>query len=138
MALVPIQITRKFVFNGMTLTDPSPEMDLESVKMMFAAQFPELLNSSVEGPVTKAGISTYTFLRAVGSKGSGPDAPLSVIETIKKMAQNDIGPKGLFFGMKETEIKESLLCSTVLKTVVDSKSMKHPLPVTQQSFGIWG
>lgn len=69
MALIAQLISRAFKFNGMNLTDPSPEMDLESVKRFYANQYPELLNSVVEGPVTKGTVSTYTFIRAVGSKG---------------------------------------------------------------------
>ena len=69
MALIAKLISRAFKFNGMNLTDPSPEMDLESVKRFYANQYPELLNSTVEGPVTKGTVSTYTFIRAVGAKG---------------------------------------------------------------------
>jgi PRTRC genetic system protein C len=138
MALTPIIITRCFKFNGMNLTDPGPEMDLEAVKRIFAMQFPELLNSAIEGPTTKGAVSTYAFVRAVGAKGKGSAAALSVIDTIKQMGQGNQDSSSLFFGMTETEIKESVVCSTVLKTVVNSKLAKHPLPLTQQSFGIWG
>ena len=138
MSLIAKTITRSFVFNGMTLADPGPEMDTESVKRFFASQFPELLNSAIEGPVTKGAVSTYTFVRAVGAKGKNSAAPLSVIETIKQMAHGTKDSASLFFGMTETQIKESVLCSTVLKTVVNSKLAKHPLPLTQRSFGIWG
>jgi len=37
-----------------------------------------------------------------------------------------------------SEIKGSKACSSVLLMVVTSKSMKNPLPVPQQAFGIWG
>lgn len=69
MALVAKTITRGFKFNGLTLADPSPEMDVEMVKRFYANQYPELLNSVVEGPVSKGTVSTYTFIRAVGAKG---------------------------------------------------------------------
>ena len=69
MALIAKTISRTFKFNGMTLADPSPEMDMETVKRFYANQYPELLNSTVEGPVTKGTVSTYTFIRAVGAKG---------------------------------------------------------------------
>ena len=69
MALIAKTISRTFKFNGMNLTDPSAEMDIESVKRFYANQYPELLNSVVEGPVTKNAVSTYTFIRAVGAKG---------------------------------------------------------------------
>lgn len=69
MALIAKTITRSFKFNGLTLGDPSPEMDIESVKRFYANQYPELLNSVVEGPVTKGAAAAYTFIRAVGAKG---------------------------------------------------------------------
>jgi PRTRC genetic system protein C len=69
MALQSQALTRKFKYNGMRLNDPSPEKTVDQVKSFFALQYPELLNSEVEGPVTKSGEMTYTFVRAAGSKG---------------------------------------------------------------------
>ena len=138
MAIISKTITRFFKFNGMALSDPGPEMDLEAVKRIYANQFPELLNSVVEGPVTKGAVSTYTFIRAVGAKGKGQDTPESVIATIKKMCLGTNEKESLFLGMTEDEIKENIQCSTVLKTVVNSTVTRHPLPLPQQAFGIWG
>ena len=138
MALVATHIVRSFKFNGMSLTDPCSEMDLDTVKRFYANQFPELLNSVVEGQVTKGAVSTYTFVRAVGAKGIREDRPQSVIATIKKMTLGTNEKKSLFLGMTENEIKENILCSAVLKTVVNSTVTRHPLPLPQQAFGIWG
>lgn len=69
MALQGTNIVRKFKYQSLTLSDPSPEKTADQVRMFFAKQYPELLNSVIEGPVTKGGISTYTFTRAAGSKG---------------------------------------------------------------------
>jgi PRTRC genetic system protein C len=69
MTLQAQTIVRKFKYNGMRLVDPSPEKTVDQVKSFYALQFPELLNSEVEGPVTKNGEMTYTFVRAAGSKG---------------------------------------------------------------------
>lgn len=63
------EIKRTFAYNGLKLPDPNPSLPVEQVKAMFAMQFPELNNSVVEGPVTKDGVASYTFTRAVGSKG---------------------------------------------------------------------
>ena len=63
------EINRAFAYNGLKLPDPNPGMSIDQVKAMFAMQFPELNNSVVEGPVTKGGVATYTFTRAVGAKG---------------------------------------------------------------------
>lgn len=69
MALQATTIRRQFKYNGITLADPSSEKAPDAIRLFYAAQFPELLNSAVEGPVTKSGLSTYTFTRAAGSKG---------------------------------------------------------------------
>lgn len=69
MALQTQEIKRVFRYNGLTLPDPNPGMHIDKVKSMFAMQFPELNNSAVEGPVTKGGVATFTFIRAVGAKG---------------------------------------------------------------------
>ncbi|KQB58906.1 MULTISPECIES: PRTRC system protein C [Acidovorax] len=69
MALQSTVLTRKFTYNGMTLADPAPGKDPDQIRIFFANQFPELLTAVVEGPSTKAGVATYNFQRAVGSKG---------------------------------------------------------------------
>lgn len=63
---------------------------------------------------------------------------VTMIEAIKKMALGGSDAKSLFHGMTETQIKENLACSTVVKTVVNSNVTLHPLPLSQQAFGIWG
>lgn len=69
MAIAVSTLKRVFKYNSLTLPDPGPNLSLESVKSLFAMQFPELTNSVIEGPATKNNTATYTFLRAVGSKG---------------------------------------------------------------------
>ena len=137
MALQEIRLTRKFVFNGMQLTDPSPEMNLEGVKRFYANQFLELLNSVIEGPVTKNNVSTYIFTRAAGAKGKGPNGE-KALDVFKKMALGASDRKSLFSGLNQQQIEENIKCATTLKKVVDSSSTKHPLPLSQQAFGIWG
>lgn len=69
MAIQVSSIKRVFRYNGVTLQDPGPTMSLAAVQALFAPQFPELTNAVIEGPVTKGNTATYTFTRAVGSKG---------------------------------------------------------------------
>lgn len=69
MALQSTVITRKFTYNGISLGDPAPGKDPDQIRIFYATQFPELLTAIVEGPVTKGGVATYTFQRAVGTKG---------------------------------------------------------------------
>ena len=70
MAIQSTVITRQFCYNGMKLSDPSPGKTPQQVLEFYSRQFGELTNAVIEGPVTKNAIATYTFMRAVGSKGS--------------------------------------------------------------------
>lgn len=69
MAIRETTITRRFMYNSVMLADPSPSMSLQQVQTLYSAQYPELLNATIEGPVTKGSVSTYKFVRAVGTKG---------------------------------------------------------------------
>ncbi|WP_291518946.1 PRTRC system protein C [Acidovorax sp.] len=69
MAIQSNVIRRVFRYNGIELADPGAHKTPEQVAKLYAVQFPELLNSVVEGPVTKNAISTFTFQRAAGAKG---------------------------------------------------------------------
>jgi PRTRC genetic system protein C len=63
------ELKRTFVYNGITLPDPSPAMAASAVKDFYAATYPELVNAEIEGPVRKDNADTYTFRKAVGTKG---------------------------------------------------------------------
>ena len=69
MALTIIKMTRVFQFQGMRLPDPNPEMSVEEVKALYAAQYPELATAIVNGPEAAGDKMRYTFERAIGSKG---------------------------------------------------------------------
>lgn len=69
MAIQELKITRKFSYNGTTLPDPGLSMSPDSVRMFYVGRFPELTTAVVEGPVTTAGVSQYTFKRSAGVKG---------------------------------------------------------------------
>lgn len=88
-----VNLTRKFGYNGITLPDPNPAMSPDDVKTVYAMQYPELTNSVVEGPVTKGNTCTYTFIRAVGSKGTAMTGkegdPKAVLRNKLKMALGD-------------------------------------------------
>jgi PRTRC genetic system protein C len=62
-------ITRQFIYNGITLPDPNPSANLDTVRDVLAATHPEIANAAIEGPVVKGGTHTYTFVRSVGTKG---------------------------------------------------------------------
>ena len=69
MALTVTTMSRLFVFNGIRLPDPNPEMSVEEVKALYAAQYPELATAAVNGPEAVGDKMRYTFERAIGSKG---------------------------------------------------------------------
>ena len=61
--------SRVFQFQGIRLPDPNPEMSVEEVKALYAAQYPELATAVVNGPEATGDKMRYTFERAIGSKG---------------------------------------------------------------------
>ena len=69
MALTVTKMTRIFQFQGIRLPDPHPEMSVEEVKALYAAQYPELATATVNGPEAAGDKMRYTFERAIGSKG---------------------------------------------------------------------
>lgn len=62
-------LQRTFVFNGVKLPDPGPNLSVEQVRDMYVATYPELATAAVEGPTPINGTLQYTFTRAVGTKG---------------------------------------------------------------------
>ena len=69
MPLTITKMTRLFQFNGVRLPDPNPNMPVDEVKALYAAQYPELATAVVNGPEAVGDKMRYTFERAIGSKG---------------------------------------------------------------------
>ena len=69
LALTIAKMRRVFQFQGIRLPDPNPEMSVEEVKALYAAQYPELATAIVNGPEAVGDKMRYTFERAIGSKG---------------------------------------------------------------------
>ena len=69
MPLTITKMTRLFQFNGIRLPDPNPNMPVDEVKALYAAQHPELATAVVNGPEAVGDKMRYTFERAIGSKG---------------------------------------------------------------------
>jgi PRTRC genetic system protein C len=61
-------ITRRYLYNGMTLPD-IPGHEPKDVRDIYSAQFPELLSADIEVGDIANGIQEVTFKRAVGTKG---------------------------------------------------------------------
>ena len=60
---------RRFKYAGLVLPDPSPELDVESVRSLYAASYPEITTATLTGPEAVDGDLVYTFLKSIGTKG---------------------------------------------------------------------
>ncbi len=63
------ELKRVFVYGGMSLADPDASIDVDGVRDIYANTYPELSNSSVDGPKISGDTATYEFVRAVRTKG---------------------------------------------------------------------
>ncbi len=61
---------RKFIFNGMELADPDPNMTPDQVTVFHSALRTELTNATIKGPKRNAdGIDEYEFKVNIGRFG---------------------------------------------------------------------
>jgi PRTRC genetic system protein C len=63
------KMTRRFKYAGLTLPDPAPDLDVESVRSLYAASYPEITTAALTGPEALDGTLVYTFTKAIGTKG---------------------------------------------------------------------
>jgi PRTRC genetic system protein C len=69
MRSTPIR-RREFSFAGLKLPDPNPQMSVEDARGVLAMQYPETATAAaISGPEPVGDTMTYTFERAIGSKG---------------------------------------------------------------------
>lgn len=69
MAVTTRSVTRRFVYQGVSLADPSEAMSPGEVRDLYAATYPELTTAEIEAGEIENGEQTFTFRRAVGTKG---------------------------------------------------------------------
>jgi PRTRC genetic system protein C len=69
MALQTSSTTRKFVFNNQELSDPGAHMTPRQVAEHYSSKYSELTTAGIDGPVVEGGVETFTFRRAIGTKG---------------------------------------------------------------------
>ena len=62
-------LVREFLYSGIKLPDPNPEMSLEQVREVYSPAYPELTTAAIEGPEVTNETLVYRFVRAVGAKG---------------------------------------------------------------------
>lgn len=129
-----VQLTRKFSYNSISLGDPNPALTPEAVKEVYAQQYPELTNSVVEGPVTKDGVATYKFTRAVGSKG----AKLPARQLIDAYINGEPGKKQQPFAQMQDLPETDQRAQAKIGEVALSRRAGQPLPIPATAFGLWG
>lgn len=127
-----ITITRKFDYNGISLTDPGSGLSADAVREFYATQFPELTNAVVEGPFTKDGVSTYKFARAAGAKGAGKAAPekAAVRKALRDLVTSDAATGGV--------VPESSRIAERVQAVAASTARGRAMHQPPEAFGIWG
>jgi PRTRC genetic system protein C len=54
-------LKRKFIFQGKTLPDPDPGMSPDTVRQMYASQYPELTTAAIVYNDPKEGIQEFSF-----------------------------------------------------------------------------
>jgi len=59
---------RVFRYSGLTLPDIDG-LDVEGVRSLYAATYPEITTAAVTGPEAVDGKLVYTFTKAIGTKG---------------------------------------------------------------------
>jgi len=61
--------SRLFRYSGLNLPDPDSRLDVESVRSLYAATYPEITTAALTGPEAVDGKLVYTFTKAIGTKG---------------------------------------------------------------------
>jgi PRTRC genetic system protein C len=55
---------RRFKYSGLMLPDPGPDLDVESVRSLYAASYPEITTAALTGPEAVDGDLVYTFSKS--------------------------------------------------------------------------
>jgi PRTRC genetic system protein C len=63
------QLERRFLFAGIELPDPDKSLDVDSVRSLYCAAYPELATAAITGPEAIGDKLVYTFSKSIGTKG---------------------------------------------------------------------
>lgn len=65
------ELVRVFMHKKVELADVDPTLTEDEIMEVYSNQYPELVNSKVEGPVIdqEKGQAVYTFTSSLGTKG---------------------------------------------------------------------
>lgn len=132
-----IQITRSFKYNSVTLPDPNPALSPDQIREFFATQYPELNNATVEGPVTKNAVATYTFTRAAGAKGARPKGRKAQ-EIVDMTLAGPSDDKADALLRCALDGRHAGAASRIAHVASNHSAAACPLPVPSVAFGIWG
>ncbi|WP_082616398.1 PRTRC system protein C [Massilia sp. Root418] len=69
MSITTQELQREFKYNSVKLADPNPAFSLSQVRDFYANVYPEITSADIEGPEVVGNKNTYSFRRAVGTKG---------------------------------------------------------------------
>lgn len=131
-----VELTRKFQYNSITLSDPNPALTPDQVKEVYAGQYPELTNAVVEGPVTRGNTATYKFTRAVGSKGATQQLPAAAVLE-RAFRGGDSHAIASFLAAAEDADPDGRAASTLTQAAL-SKHRGIPMQLPPQAFGLHG
>lgn len=131
-----VDITRKFKYNSVDLHDPNPSLSADDVRQFYATQYPELLNAVVEGPVTKAGVATFTFTRAAGAKGA-KTIPMPAKDIVERALAGPPAsdPQGLLQHAMDGRYRSA---AHHMANAAASGRVGTPMNVPSKAFGIFG
>ncbi len=133
MAIASKVLTRVFKYQSLTLPDPGPDKTPEQVKAMYSGPYPELATAVVEGPQTKGDTSTYTFTRAVGTKGAGHIQALRAIARGEpKVESNPLN------GATVSQIEEAKACSKIAQAITSQPLASTPITPPASAFSLYG
>ena len=132
-----IHITRSFRYNSVTLPDPNPALDPEQIREFYAAQYPELNNAVVEGPVTSGAVATYTFLRAAGAKGALAKG-CTARELIDATLSGPADSEAQALAQQALEPRHADAAARIATVASQSRSPAAALPIPSVAFGLWG
>ncbi len=63
------RMARSFRYSGLVLPDIAPDLDIEGIRALYSATYPEITTAAVTGPEAIDGTLVYTFTKAIGTKG---------------------------------------------------------------------
>jgi len=134
MAIAQTELKRVFKYQSLTLADPGGDKTPDQVRAMYAGQYGELATAVVEGPSIKGGVATYTFTRAVGSKG------LTHIEALiqYRAGAMRLTQPGPLDNATLQQIEEAKQCSKIVGPLITRPPNSTPLLPVASAYSLFG